>query len=231
MEKNDRIQTLQQLIEAITEREGRKSTGMLRTLRGYIEMAANKHGQEIRVTELADLGDVLSLYLARRKEEGYLHGNRPRSYMNYFRILLKKAQKYTAALYSPEISESWKPILEAVRTTCSCRGVVKAAIQKGIRPQDYSDADLNRYCDERRKLGRHPFYLRQVARAFRDGVIEAGLTGLLFKLTYPRRRETYGVRLEDFPEPLRTQRNGVVDWKLHLSSREGRHDTGVAKLL
>src|SRR5215472_594340 len=125
MEKNDRIQTLQQLIEAITEREGRNSTGMLRTLRGYIEMAANKHGQEIRVTELADLSGVLSLYLARRKEEGYLHGKSPRSYMNYFGILLKKAQKYTAALYSPEISESWKPILEAVRTACSCRGIVK----------------------------------------------------------------------------------------------------------
>jgi hypothetical protein len=200
MEKNDQIQTLHQLIEAITEREGRKSTGMFRTIRAHIAMAANRDAHELRLSDLADLREVLCLYVYRMKEEGHFHGHTPRSYMNYFRILLKKAEEYTGARCSPEILESWKPILEAVLTAYNGRGVVKAAIRSGIPPQEYSDGHLDRYCEERRRLGRHPSYLRQVAQGFRDGIIEAGLTGMLPRLRYPPRREEYGVPFRNYSE-------------------------------
>jgi hypothetical protein len=214
MEKNNRIQTLHQLIEAITQREGRESTRMLRVLQGHISMAANRDANQIRLTELADLRDVLRLYLAQRREEGHFHGHTPRSYMNFFRVLAIKAEEYAGVGCSLKIQESWKPIWEAVRTAWGCRHIIQAAIRNGIRPQEYSDAHLNRYCEERRRLGRHPESVRLAAKNFRDGVKKARLTEMLPKLTLPPRRENYGVRLEDFPDLLRTQRNAVVDWKL-----------------
>jgi hypothetical protein len=214
MEPSKKVETLEDLIQVVAHREDCDTIRMLRTLTGHLSLAVNKAPGEIMLTELAGLRHPLRAYLGKKEEEGEFTRNTVRSYMNYFRILLKKASKLGATGYSPEIEMFWAPMAAALATEYGCRDIVRDAVAKGIPPKEYSEQHLKCWCEQMATAGRHPNYVRIRVSEFRRKLVFAGLSDLLPKLSFTVGKQNYGVPLEEFPEPLQTEAKSVLEWKL-----------------
>ena len=213
MEPRKSVETLEDLIEAISQHDSSDTTRMLRTLKGHISLATSKQANEILLSDLVGLRPVLRLYLGKKQEVGDFTRHTVRSYMNYFRILLEKAGKVCGSLNSPEIEGLWSPIAAALSREYGSRDIVRDAVGRRTAPNDYSEQHLNHWCEQLVDRGRHPAYIRARVHAFRKRIQEAGLSDLFPKLSFRPRNQTYGVPLERFAEPLRTQVTSLLAWK------------------
>jgi integrase len=205
-----RIETLQDLMRCIEGEENEKSkvVPMLRALTSHICLCYDRAPERIAVSELADLRPRLRLYL----QKGPFKRNSIRSYVNYLRILLDRAEQLGWRKNSPEIENKWVEIRAHVSTAKSGSQIVHWAIAAGKSPADFTDGDLDLCAAEQTRLGRGFEYVRNLKARFRKSIVRAGLTNQLPKLSFGR-RDCYGVPLSGFPELMRAQLKEVVAWK------------------
>lgn len=201
-------QTLGDLIQLIERREGRNhQLAMLRATAAHISNHLEKGPDRIPLGELLNLRPRLRLYLEKRA----LKRNSVRSYVNFLRILLRKACKFGWSEHLPEIEESWRGIQVVLSRTRS-RRIVDYAIRMGKTPAEFTDEDLNHWADGELQVGRHYEYVQHVKTTFWKHISRAGLGGHLPRLSI-RSRQNYGVPIDQLPEPMRTELTEVLDWK------------------
>lgn len=209
----ERVETLQDLLGVIENRERRHLYAMLRATAAHISMCCGRPPHLITLKELPSLRKTFSGYMWERHEKGDCMRNTARTNVNNFGILAQKAKQYGTSEPSSDVSKLWRGIRAAISREYGSLDIVRDAVEKGISPKDYSEQHLNSWCDKMAKSGRHPAYIRDRMKAFRKRILEAGLSGLLPKLSFNGRKQNYGVPLEKFPEPLRTQVTSVLAWK------------------
>jgi integrase len=205
-----KLHWLRDLAEAIKclPSDSAHPVGMLRALIAHICMCLAKPPKEIAISELTGLRYRLSAHLQKNQN---LRPKSIRSYVNYLRILLNLARQLGWREHSPEMEKAWKPILACV----SCvkgPSIIHYAMRQKKTPATFSDDDLENWAVEHRLQGRGLEYTQHLKARFRRCILEAGLKGLMPKLTFQVQKK-YAVSLSDFPEPLRSQWLSVEEWK------------------
>jgi hypothetical protein len=209
-----RIETFQDLIHRIEGEENEKSGAvpMLRALTSHICLYYDRAPERIAVSKLADLRPRLRLYLQEGPFKRPFKRNTIRSYVNYLRILLDRAEQIGWRKDSPELANKWDEIRSHVSSAKGCSGIVRWAIAAGKSPADFTDGDLDLCAAKLTRLGRGFEYVRSLKARFRKSILRAGLNNQLPKLSFER-RDRYGVPLSGFPELMRAQLKEVVAWK------------------
>lgn len=213
MQPSQGIDSLEDLLKSIEHQEGRKRSAMYRPTGAHISMCFGRPAHLIALKELPGLHKQFSGYLHEKHEKGECTRNTTRSYINYFRILLKKARKHGFGECSPGVEKLWTGIRAVISREYGSRDIMQDAIEKGTVPKDYTEQHLDSWCEQQARRGRHPAYIRARVRAFRKRIPEAGLSHQLPKLSFSGRKPNYGVPFEKFPEPLKTHVASLLAWK------------------
>jgi integrase len=204
---------------------------MLKSTVGHIAMYAKLPADRIEIARLVDIKPELRAYL---RTKG-LRGKSIPSYTNYVRILLQKAVELGWLPCAPEVVDAWRDILAAVAKSQGCPGVVRYAIQKGKLPADFTDQDLDLWCETSIRNGRTYRWVVQVKGRFRKCLFEAGLSSQLPRLQPFVTDRIYGIPLSCFPDELRAEVDDLIRYKTDETSPgrpyKARHREVTAKNL
>jgi hypothetical protein len=192
---------------------------MLNSTVVHIIMHLNLPAERIEIGRLADIKPALQTYL---KAKGLIR-NSVRSYTNYLRILRRKATELGWLPHAPEIAAAWRDISAAVAKSQGCSGVVRYAIQKGKLPADFTEQDLDSWCEASICNGRTYKWVVQVKGRFRKCIFKAGFCSQLPRLQPFVTDRIYGIPLSCFPEDLRAEVIDLIRYKTAETSPGRRH--------
>jgi len=204
------IDNLQDLLSAIdgTAPCPNSPTAMLHTVARHISGFLNKEIQQIGIDELNNLRSAFRLYL---KDRRYAPGT-IQCYCYYARMLVQMAQDLGWVSHRPDVAENWEKIRQCISKNSGAAQIVNYAIATGKAPEHFSDKELADWCKLTAAQGRTTRRVLRTAGQFRNRIFRAELNGLIPNLSPPR-KEYYGVRLDEIPNPLRTDITNLIAWK------------------
>jgi hypothetical protein len=124
--------------------------------------------------------------------------------------LIRYAREFGVVHEELALKDEWNEILAAVKGVQGGPAIVKAAMQRGLRPSEFSDADLNRWGDERKRANCTYVYVQLAQTYFRAAIRSSGLTAKLPCCNCDcRTHPPYRVKIADFPPKLQKQLKGV----------------------
>lgn len=213
---------LQELLDEITKigSSPKDPVAMFRSTAQHLSRWLNKQPTETTIDELAD---------CRAGFKAYLQGLSPRrhftrSYLNFYRMLLQRAKQFGWNQEPTLAEKAWQDILPGLLSAFpSCRAIVQYATRNGITPATFSEGDLETWVQTRLKEGRSYRAVLKVKQDFRRYVFKQGLDRGMPELHPPENRQ-YGVTAGKLPEPLRTEIQELLAWKMAPFSpgRSGR---------
>jgi hypothetical protein len=125
--------------------------------------------------------------------------------------LVRYAREFGVANEAFEISDEWDEILTVVSNVLSAPTIVKAAIQIGRRPSEFSDADLSTWGEEQKRKNGSYVYVQMAQSRFRAAIRGSSLEGKLPLLNCNRRnRSPYRIKIASLPSKLRKELKGVL---------------------
>ena len=201
------VQNLQDLLNAIEEAPPTPdySNAMLHTVASRLSEFFNKGLDQIGIDELPPVGPRFKVYLRERRYKS----NTIRGYGRLLRTLVKVAESFGWVSHRQDVAKRWEKILPCLSGRRGSAQIVKYAVAIGTAPEQFTDTDL----EEWRKLtltqGRSAQTVRRVSGHFRNRIFQAELSALVPKLSPPRRTE-YGERLDEIPDPLRTEITSLI---------------------
>jgi len=203
------LQHLLDLIQAKWPEE--EQMPMLRRTADLIAELLQRPKQEIAIAELLKLSNPLKRFLEGRR----FKRNSVRSYRNYLRILVQKAE---ALGWAPEISKaevSWKEFLADIPTTRDnrpIRWVARFAIEINRDPGEFSDKDLDDWGIQAIERGLKYRTVRNSKWIFRRQIQKRNLKDQFPRLSLPKERN-YGTPLSELPSALRGEIQALISWK------------------
>jgi integrase len=205
-------ENLQGLLESIRNSEHEKTHlhAMLNALAGHIAMALGRPARTIQIRELLDMKPGLRRYLEKKR----FRRSSINSYVNYLRILVRKARELGWRECNPKLTSAWAEVRRATSKSDGCSEIIRYAIGNGIEPRDFTEAHVMHWAEAAVRNGRRHEYIVGVKRRFRKCVFDAGLGSKLPNLLPPRVDRVYGIPLSRFPEPLRSQVLDLLQWKV-----------------
>ena len=213
-------QTVRDLLGSLSDHE---QIRMLRTTVGHICTYLNVPLDQLMIDALDGLAPRFKAYLQGRRYER----NTIRSYCNYAGVLLRKAKALGWTPQQQEVPEAWSPMLahlskaRGLQEIIGIRQIIDDAVRNGKSLSDYADADLDNWESRKLEQGFTRDYVRSCRVRFRRLVFEAGLDREMPHLSPPLCQRKYGVPVEKFPEPLRTEFKDLKRWKM-AECAEGR---------
>jgi hypothetical protein len=189
---------------------------MLQSTAEHISICLDKPVDQIQIAELGKLTPRFKVYLVARR----FKRNSVRSYINYLRVLLRKAEQLGWKQQLPDVAPRWREIRRSVLRRGGAAGIVKYAIREAIPPQEFGETALDEWGKEMLARGRTSTYVTAVKNFFRKRIFDQGFSNLLPDLSAPS-PGPYGVSLDELPEPLRSQVIELFRWKVAKFS-EGR---------
>jgi len=222
------VENLQDLMNAVngTPAIQKHLKQMLHTAATHVAACLNKPPEQIGIDELVALKPRLKVYL----QERHFKPGTVRAYCNYARILVGVAGQFGRVSHRPDVTKEWDKILQCVSGRYRAAQVVRYAITVGKKPEHFTDIDLDEWKKLMTAQGRSFLYVQMVAGQFRNRICRAGLDALIPNLSRPRMR-AYGQRLDQIPEPLRTEITRLREWKTAEFSpgRRSRHRAVTAQ--
>lgn len=205
-----RLKTIQDLLDIIQQREPKQGhlRAMLCATAAHISMHLQLPCDKLDISALLDVRAGLQLHL---RERGFKR-NSIRSYANFLRILLQKARDYGWSA-DPETGSAWDGVFRALASYPSCLVIVRYAIVKGLRPDQFSEDCLQDWAETSLRDGWTYKRVLQVKRLFRKRIFEARLSSHLPCLHPPATGRIYGIPLSEFPPPLRSEVLDLLKWK------------------
>ena len=214
-----RPRTIQELLDHISECDlaSPHLQNMLRSTAAHITQCLGKPLMEIQISQFADALPEFGTFLKERR----FKRNSIRSYLNYARILLQKARDLGWNGINPEVEAAWQPILAAIPAQnwrSKIRGIVIYGIRRGIKPQDFGELDLEDWAEWMLKQRRAQSYVRCLKGGFRSFVFRNGFRTALSE-PYPQGGKVFRTKFDDLPEPLRSQIDQLLEWKVAKLSK------------
>ena len=218
--------TLQDLFD-ILGKNPPKSLSMLHTtwslLAGYLQMPADA----ITIDSVFENGEGFPRYLESRKYKR----NSVRSYANYERILLAKAEEFG---WNPDdaFPEAWRGVL-GLASENNCADVAKYLARIRKTPADITTEDADGWVAMWVKQGANYLYSRTKKMRFWRLLRDCGLTqqtpvSLL-------REKGYGIPLNQLPPAIGNELSELLRWKQAAFSKgrpsDGRHRKATTKNL
>jgi hypothetical protein len=188
-----------------------KQLPMFRRTADLVAEVLQRPKHEIAISELSDLFRPLKRFLEVRR----FKRNSVRSYRNYLRILIQKAKALGWALQVSEAELAWKKVLAEMprtRQTSSITWVARYAIQKNIKPSQFSDKDLDDCGNEALQRGQKYKAVRFNKVTFRRQVHKHAVKDK-FTCLSPPKKLCYGTRFSELRDALKTEIQGLMTWK------------------
>ena len=124
--------------------------------------------------------------------------------------LIRYAGEFGLVHETLALKDEWNEILAAVKGVQGGPAIIKSAIQKGLRPSTFSDADLADWSDERKRANCTNVYVQLAQSSFRAAIRSSRLTAKLPWCNCDcRTRSPYRVKIADFPVKLQEELKGV----------------------
>jgi hypothetical protein len=224
--------TIQELLECVEcEPASRQLQSMMRSTANHIAQCFGRPLDAIQVTELAHALPQLRAFLTERR----FKRNSIRSYLNYVRILLRKAHDFGWVGIDPDVEAAWAPVLGAIPSQnwlSKTRSIVRYAIQRNVKPSAFGESELESWSEWMLKQGRKRSYVRSLSGNFRSFVFRNGFPTALNDI-YAEGGVVFRIAFENLPEPLRSEVTQLLDWKVAEFSRgrpeRNRHRPVTAK--
>ncbi len=204
-----------------------KSLSMLHAtwsvLAGYLQMSAD----QITIDSVFDNSDGLSRFLESRKYAK----NSVRSYGNYVRILLRKAEEFG---WNPDeaFPEAWRGVL-ALAPEHKCADMTKHLARRRKTPADVTIEDIDGWVQMRTEQGRSYKYMQSKKTSFSRLLRICGYTELTPILLI--REKGYGIPLDQLPPDLNRELAELLRWKQAVYSngrpKDARHRKATARNL
>jgi hypothetical protein len=204
------LETLADLLDAIRKSEGDAShvVKMLSATAAHLAIHLGQPPDKIEIRQLLAVRPGLRLHL---KERGFKR-NSIRSYCNYVRIFLQKAEGLGWTECAPPLLSAWQEIRQAVAKTHGCIRIVEYAIRSGKNPESFAEADLDDWGQTAVRDGRTCEYISRVKCRFRRRIFDAGLSSRIPGLLVPV-NTGYGIPISQLPPRLRDEIGNLVRWK------------------
>src|SRR5262249_1734449 len=114
-----------------------KHLNMLRSTAARLSEFFDRSPAEVSVDSIDGNREEFSQYLIERKYKT----NSLRSYRNYLRILIEKAQELGWVPSQPVIPENWAPIYP-LASQAKCAGPLKYFAKRGMSPEEITEDNL-----------------------------------------------------------------------------------------
>jgi hypothetical protein len=221
--QSDRIslrksRTVQALLECVgRDPTSRDLQSMIRSTANHIALCFGRPLDAIQVTELAHALPQFGAYLRERRFKRHSI----RSYLNYARILLRKARDLGWVGTDPDVEAAWAPVLATIPSQnwqSRIRGIVGFATQRNVKPSAFGESELESWSEWMLKQGRKRSYVRSLRGMFRSFVFRNGFPTALNDI-YAEVGLVFRTAFEDLPEPLRSEVTRLLDWKVAEFSR------------
>lgn len=213
----ENLRTLEDLLSAIrgTEPEQTSLLAMLNSTAAHLSRYLRRAPDKIDIETLAD-ASVLDGFVTYLEEKGRgqrgLSRNSVRSYVNYVRLLIRKARGLGWTEHRVEAEEEWQEI-SALAKKRRCASVIQYAIRNGLKPGDFRDAHMEEMGQFVIKKGHTYRHVMALKSRFRKLVAECGLHSDVPGVSPFSPKPRYRIRLSNFPEPLRREVLELLKWK------------------
>jgi hypothetical protein len=190
---------------------------MIKTTASHIAECFGRPLDAIQVTELSHALPQLRAFLAERRYKR----TSIQSYLNYARILLRKARDLGWVGIDPDVEAAWAPILAAIPSgnwLSRIRGIVHYATQRNVKPSAFGELELEGWSEWMLKQERKRSYVRSLTGMFRSFVFRNGFPTRLNNI-YAEGGAVFRTPFKDLPEPLRSEVTKLLDWKVAELSR------------
>lgn len=186
-----------------------KRMGDLGWAANVIACSLSKRRKRVRLSELVEGEERFRVYLDQNTQAP---PGRKAVLRSLRSGLVRYAREFGVIHEAFEISDEWDEILAAVSNVLSAPTIVKAAIQMGRRPSEFSDADLDVWGQERKRENCSYVYVQLAQTRFRAAIRCSGMEAKLPLLECgPRTRPQYRIRIADLPTKLREELRGVFE--------------------
>ena len=198
---------LQELLTFIDRRAG--------TCEGMMHAVATRFVEFEGVT--TDTLKIDTLYTRKDQFISHLRAGRykcssVKSYRNYLNLLLRKAEELGWEAPTLRIPDEWQVIMD-VMTRHEAKTIIRYGVQIGKTPANFSEEDLLAWRGERVRAGHSLVSAQGDCSRFRTGIVRAGLSQKV-PFIKPRDRR-YGVALKNMHHDLRSEIEGIVEWKVN----------------
>ena len=222
--------TVQELLDAAhshvanrsnrTQRQASKQMSAIRLVANHLCLCLGKSPDKAFVSEVADLGAAFGSYLKTRR----LSPKRIIELTYNRNSLLRFAKQLGCSSNLFTLRDEWEPVHRAMKRhkgTIGCP-IVRFAIERQIRPHEFSDAHLQAYVSDKRKRGNTCHTINETVWGFKSGIRAAKLHNLLPLLDVTSGRgTTYYLRLSQMTPGLRGEVTQILAW-MRARSEAGR---------
>lgn len=202
--------TLHDLLETIKNEKSDSPCrlAMLRSTAAHLSQFLGQSVENIKTCELTGALCGFKAYLKAR----HFKRNSIRSYTYHCQLLIRKAKELGWDQDLSEIESIWQPILRVMRKH-RCSSVGQYAMRRGLRPDEFSDDELNSMVQSMLAEGRSYEAVNLLRRKVLRCVFEQGLAISFPRLSPYRPRIRYGIPVSQFPAPLRVEVFSLLEWK------------------
>ncbi|MFB3921996.1 MAG: phage integrase SAM-like domain-containing protein [Terriglobia bacterium] len=211
------LRTLDELLRALSSTEPVQAdpVAMLKSTVGHLSRYLGRAPDKISIESLAD-ASVLDGFVTYLKEKGRgkrgLSRNSVRSYVNYVRVLLRKARSLGWTAKHAEAEGEWKEIFHRAKKH-GCSAVVQYAICNGLKPESFQDAHMEEMGQTMIRKGYTYKHVLTLKRNFRKLLAECGFQADVPGVSPFSPKPRYGIRLSDFRGPLGQEVLELLKWK------------------
>lgn len=201
-----KLASLQDLLDALEENQPHH-IAMLRSTASKLAEFYDKPCAEISIELVEAERDEFRDYLRGKRYAP----NSVKSYSNYASNLARFARQYGWTSSPDMIPAEWLPLIPAIRRAGSQR-LFRYLLRQGRLPSAMREADLESWVEREVRSGRSYIYATRLTRSLRKVLVKSGLGIHLF----PGRmaKKGYGISLESFPEPLRSEVKDAIQFRL-----------------
>lgn len=211
-------QTLERLLATIrsemskdshkTSRQVRNSVNRLSNVVNHIARYLHKHKRLILITEIIEIDEEFRRYL---KECNFSEA-RVIALISGYRALCREARNCGWLPQIPALEEEWDRVRRALKGVDGGPSIVKDAIARKIPMSEYSEKNLDDWCNQIIERGLSYTYVREVKLGFFRGLRRSGLGPLFAGLVLPASR-TSPIRLRSgmMPSTLRNEIDLIVE--------------------
>lgn len=185
---------------------------------------------DLKISTLDSAMQGFGPYLGKlRKKNGEkFERNSIRSYVNYAQMLLRIALELGWSKAPSKAELEWKAMFDGVNWSSikdgdqlrdRCNSLMPFVVAAEVPPVTFSDKHLKAYEDLKVENGRHRKYARAVISSFRLAITRTGLRKRFPLISHPLDGHYFGIPVDKWPEPMRSQFRRVIDNRLKGGTR------------
>lgn len=202
-----------------TQRQASKQMTAIRSVANHLCLSLGKSPDQALISEIADLGGAFASYLKTRG----LSSKRILELTYNRSSLLRFAKQLGCSSNSFTLQDEWEPVRRAMKRHRHVIGypIVKFAIERQIRPRDFSDTHLQTFVLDKKERGNTYNTIIETVWGFKSAIRATKLHDCFRSLDVKSRRgATYCLPLSQMTPSLKEEVTQILAW-MRVRSESG----------